>query len=81
MHETNRRSLQLNQLQSILSHQQAAFVCLQYGSTDAELAEFASSTGIKIHALDGVGDDLDLTAALTQQLDRRELWCRHPAES
>ncbi|WP_413295449.1 hypothetical protein [Synechococcus sp. MIT S9452] len=65
----NRRSLQLKQLQSILSHQQAAFVCLQYGSTDAELAEFASSTGIKIHALDGVGDDLDLTAALTQQLD------------
>ena len=65
----NRRSLRLKQLHSILSHQQAAFVCLQYGSTDAELAEFASSTGIKIHALDGVGDDLDLTAALTQQLD------------
>ena len=65
----NRRSLQLKQLLPILSYQQAAFVCLQYGSTDAELAEFASSTGIKIHALDGVGDDLDLTAALTQQLD------------
>ena len=65
----SRRSLHLQQLLPILCHQQAAFVCLQYGDIVSELEEFESSSGVKIHVLDGVGDDLDLTAALTQQLD------------
>jgi hypothetical protein len=64
-----KRSLELEQLRSILTLDGAKFVSLQYGDIEAEIAAFTAQSGIPIQHWPEAIEDYDETAALVCALD------------
>jgi tetratricopeptide (TPR) repeat protein len=63
------RSLALERLRPLLETPGAIWVSLQYGDHAREIADFAGSSGIPVHAFPGVTDDMDDLANLVEALD------------
>ena len=63
------RSLELGQLLPLLQVPGVRWINLQYGLGPAELEDFERSHGIRLHHFEGIGENLQATAALTAALD------------
>jgi tetratricopeptide (TPR) repeat protein len=63
------RSLELAGLRALLSCQGVAWISLQRGDAAAEIEAFASETGIRVHTLGDVGDDVENAAAIIRAVD------------
>lgn len=63
------RSLELEQLLPLLQLPGVRWINLQYGLGPTELEDFERSHGIRLHHFEGIGENLQATAALTAALD------------
>jgi len=63
------RSLALDDLVPLLRTRGVAWVSLQHGDVEAEIAGFAGRAGVRLHRLDGVERDIDAAAAAISALD------------
>lgn len=63
------RSLELGQLLPLLQVPGVRWINLQYGLGPTELEDFERCHGIRLHHFEGVGENLQATAALTAALD------------
>jgi hypothetical protein len=63
------RSVELGQLLPLLQVPGVQWINLQYGLRPAELEDFERCHGIRLHHFEGIGENLQATAALTAALD------------
>ena len=66
----SRRSLSLEELRPLLSAPDTKWISLQYTDCSAEIAAFASATGIRLHEFPDVTKNMDDLASLMAALDR-----------